>query len=140
MSKFLHVDIVSPSGSVYSGPAAGVKAPGTAGLFEVLVNHAPMVATFDVGQIVVTSDTSERIDVATSGGFLEVSDNRVTVLAETAELATDIDVARAQAAEERAVKVLGNEPTSEERDRYERALDRARNRLRIAMGAVGHTA
>ncbi len=140
MSKHLHVDIVSPSGSVFSGHALGVRAPGTEGSFAVLFNHAPMVATIEVGSLVVTSDTDERIEVATSGGFLEVSENRVSVLAETAELATDIDVARAQRAEERAVKALSHEPTSEERARYESALDRARNRLRVAMGAVGHHA
>lgn len=140
MSKHLHVDIVSPAGSIFSGNAHGVRAPGTAGSFEVLLNHAPLVATIDVGSLVVTSDTDERIEVATSGGFLEVSENRVTVLAETAELASDIDVARAQKAEERAVKALENEPTTEERTRYESALDRARNRLRVAMGAVGHHA
>lgn len=134
----LSVEIVSPSGKVFKGLASGVRAPGIEGSFEVLFNHAPMVAAINVGVLVVTTPNGEKIQFATSGGFVEVSDNTVTVLAETAEGAEDIDEERAKLAEERAVKKLENEPTTEERERYVRALERARNRLRVTMGAVGH--
>jgi F-type H+-transporting ATPase subunit epsilon len=95
-----------------------------------------MIAAFDVGPIVVTTAIGERVVFATSGGFLEVLDNRVTVLAETAEPATEIDLDRAKQAEERALAAL-SETSPEDRQKREAALERARNRLRVAMGSVG---
>lgn len=136
MAKTLHVEIVSPSGSVFRGEASGVRAPGVEGSFEVLYNHAPMIAAFEVGPIFVSTASGDKVVFATSGGFLEVLDNSVTVLAETAEPASDIDVERAREAEERAVAALKN-VSPEERQKYEAALERARNRARIAMGQVG---
>ncbi len=136
MARTLRVDIVSPSGSVFRGEATGVRAPGVEGSFEVLYDHAPMIAAFEVGPIFVTMTSGEKVVFATSGGFLEVLDNDITVLAETAEPASKIDVERAREAEESAVQALKNVP-SEERARYEAALERARNRLRIAMGQIG---
>lgn len=135
MAGKLNVDIVSPSGLVYRGEATRVRAPGELGSFEVLYNHAPMIASFGVGVIVVTTAPGERFSFATSGGFLEVVDNHVSILAETAEHATEIDVERARLAEARAAAVLregdGDRAAAEEK------LKRARNRLRAAMGSVG---
>lgn len=133
----LFVEIVSPSGRVFRGEANGVKAPGVNGSFEVLRNHAPMISAFEVGMIRVTVSTGEHISFATSGGFLEVVNNSVSILAETAEIGSDIDLERAQTAEERAVKHLAEITDDEERKRYAAALARARNRVRIAMGEVG---
>ena len=136
MAKTLHVDIVSPTGSVFRGAATGVRAPGVEGSFEVLFNHAPMIAAFEVGPLLVTTGPGDKVVFATSGGFLEVLDNNVTVLAETAEPASGIDVERAREAEERAIEALRN-VSPEERAKYEAARERARNRLRIAMAQVG---
>jgi len=137
MADSLYVDIVSPSGSVFKGAARGIVAPGTEGSFEVLRNHAPMIASFEVGTIVLTQASGDRIRFATSGGFLEVLNNTVTVLAETAELASDIDVERAKAAEEKALARLAEAGDPEERQAAADKLERARNRLRAAMGSVG---
>ena len=106
------------------------------GPFEVLYDHAPMLAAFDIGVLQVTSDTGGKIEFATSGGFLEVVNNHVTVLAETAEPANDIDVDRAKEAEQRALEALQHSDP-EERAALERKLERARNRARLAMGQVG---
>jgi len=106
MAGNLYVDIVSPSGSIFQGEASGVNAPGVQGSFEVLYNHAPMIAAFEIGELTLKQPAGESILFATSGGFLEVLNNTVTVLAETAEPATDIDVERAKASEERARKRL----------------------------------
>jgi F-type H+-transporting ATPase subunit epsilon len=137
MPGTLYVDVVSPAGSVFRGEAQGVRAPGVGGSFEVLHNHAPMIAAFEVGPFYITLPSGERLAYATSGGFLEVLNNTVTVLAETAEPATDIDVERARAAEERALERMQGAADSEERQRAAQDLERARNRLRIAMGQVG---
>ena len=136
MAGNLYVDIVSPDGSVFRGEAQGVKAPGVQGSFEVLFNHAPMIAAFDIGPLVIVEPSGQEILFATSGGFLEVLNNTVTVLAETAEPASAIDVERAKAAEERALERL-RKLEGVERERAQRALERARNRLRVAMGRVG---
>lgn len=144
MADQLHVDIVTPDGRAFQGDARGVKAPGIEGSFEVLRNHAPMIAAFDIGKIVVkTQDAFEdltisdgRIVFATTGGFLEVLDNRVIVLAETAEPASDIDTERAEASEQRAMQRLRESSTPDERKEAEEALSRARNRLRVSMGGM----
>jgi len=130
------VDIVSPSGRVFNGEATRIKAPGVEGSFEVLKNHAPMIAAIEVGTIVVTGVDGHPITIATSGGFVEVQNNTVSVVAETAELASDIDVERAKAAEQRAVEALAN-ADPKVKATMEAALERARNRVRVAMGSVG---
>lgn len=133
----LYVEIVAPDGRVFQGDAEGVRAPGVEGSFEVLTNHAPMIAAFGVGPIRVTSADGEEIFYATSGGFVEVLDNHVTVLAETAEPASGIDIERARAAEERALERLRTSDEPAARTSAERALERARNRVRVSMGQVG---
>jgi F-type H+-transporting ATPase subunit epsilon len=133
----LYVDIVSPDGSVFKGDAAGIKAPGVQGSFEVLYNHAPMIAAFEVGPLTVILPSGERIMFATSGGFVEVLHNSVTVLAETAEPSSSIDLERARSAEQRAMERIRASESPQERQEAERALERARNRVRVAMGAVG---
>lgn len=133
----LQVEIVAPDRRVFQGEARGVQAPGIEGSFEVLYNHAPMIAAFGVGSIRVTTAAGEHVFFATSGGIVEVIDNHVTVLAETAEPASEIDVERAKAAEERALQRLGDAGEGADRKRAERDLERARNRLRITMGKVG---
>jgi len=144
MAEELTVDIVVPDRHVFQGTAEIVRAPGVEGSFEVLKDHAPMIAAFGVGSLIVTTDDAhrfadmfdDRILFATSGGFLEVLDNRVTVIAETAEPASEIDVDRARNAEERALRRLDtDEPV--DKSRAEEALERARNRARVAMGQVG---
>lgn len=136
MAGTLYVDIVSPDGSVFRGDVAGIQAPGTEGSFEVRYNHAPMIAAFEVGQLRLKTVSGDEAVFATSGGFLEVLNNTVIVLAETAEPSTSIDLERAQNAEQRALDRL-NEADPAERERAQRQLERARNRVRIAMGQVG---
>ena len=137
MPNTLYVEIVAPDKRVFQGEAQGIRAPGVQGSFEVLYNHAPMIAAMGVGPLYVTLPSGDKITYATSGGFLEVIGNVVTLLAETAEPASEIDIDRARAAEERARKRLAASTSAEERQRAEQALERARNRARIALGRVG---
>ena len=137
MPNTLYVEIVAPDKRVFQGEAQGIRAPGVQGSFEVLYNHAPMIAAMGVGPLFVTLPSGDKITYATSGGFLEVIGNVVTLLAETAEPASEIDLDRARAAEERARKRLAASTSAEERQRAEQALERARNRARIALGRVG---
>jgi len=146
MADELEVDIVTPDGRTFEGAANGVRAPGVEGAFEVRTDHAPMIASFGIGPLIVKTEAAheyadvhdDRIVFATSGGFLEILENNVTVMAEAVEPASDIDVDRAERAEQRALRRL-EEGTSDpdERKKHEAALERARNRLRVAMGEVG---
>lgn len=145
MADELQVDIVTPDSHAYQGPANGVRAPGVEGSFEVRNNHAPMIAAFGIGPLIVKTEAAHeyadmhgnQIVFATSGGFLEIVENKVTVLAETVEPASEIDVERAENAEQRALQRLEEDIQGEEREQHEAALERARNRLRVAMGQVG---
>ncbi|MCY4159866.1 MAG: F0F1 ATP synthase subunit epsilon [Bacteroidetes bacterium] len=131
--RLLRVDIVAPDKRVFEGYAIGLRAPGIDGSFQILYNHAPMIASLNVGSLVLTLSGAEKVIFATSGGFIEVIGNVVTVLAETAEPASDIDTDRAQKAEQRALQRLQNASSDLDRIHAERALERARNRLRISM-------
>lgn len=133
----LYVEIVSPDGAVFRGEAEGVQAPGVEGSFEVRTGHAPMIAAFGVGSLLVREPKDQDVTYATSGGFLEVLDDRVTVLAETAEPVSAIDIERAKAAEERARTRMQASSDPAERAAAEAALERARNRARLALGKVG---
>lgn len=128
----LRVDIVSPDGSVFRGPASSVTVPGQDGSFQILTNHAPVIATLDVGRIVLRDDSGEQHTFAISGGVVEVLKNTVIILAETAESASSIDVSRAQKAASSASDAL-SAVTGEEREIVQQRLSRARNRLRVAM-------
>ena len=135
MARVFYVDIVSPHGSVFQGEAERLRAPGVAGTFEVLHNHAPMIAAFELGPLFLTTPGGERISFATSGGFLEVLNNTVTVVAETAEPSSSIDVERAKAAEARALERLEEATDDDDKRKAQLALERAR--LRMSIGNVG---
>ncbi len=129
-NRFLF-EITTPFRKVYSGEATSVIAPGFEGYFGVLARHAPMVASIRIGEIKVKTD-SEELYFATSGGFAEVLPDRVTILAESAEAANEIDVQRAEAAKERALKRLAEGKKVWDVDRAQAALARALNRLKVA--------
>ena len=99
----LHVELVSVEREVWSGDATQVTARTTEGDIGVLPGHAPLLGQLADGGIITIYQTSgEPVVAAVHGGFLSVTDQGVTVLAEVAELSPDIDTARAKAALERA--------------------------------------
>ncbi len=137
MTKTLQVDIVAPDRRVFQGEAVWIRVPGIQGAFEIRYNHAPMIAAIDIGPMFMLLDAEDQLTFATSGGFVEVIGNVVTILAETIEPATDIDIERAVASAKRAKHRLAEAGDSIDRARAEAALERARNRTRVAMGRVG---
>jgi len=130
--RAFQLEIVTPEKVVLQGEAAGVTAPGTMGGFQVLYNHAPLLSTLEIGALEVKDPHGKNISYAVSGGFLEVRNNSVVVLVETAEEAGQIDLERAKAAEERAKKRLHEKYQNIDHERAKLALLRATNRLRIA--------
>lgn len=131
LEKRLHLEIRTPEQLIYEGNVTSVKAPGEMGSFEILAGHLPFLTVLETGEIRVReADTPQSI--ATSGGVFEVLRTGVTVLADTAEWAYEIDVERAEAARQRAQELLASRDPNVNRGRAEAALARAVNRLRIA--------
>ena len=131
LEKRLHLEIRTPEQLIYEGDVTSVKAPGEMGSFEILAGHLPFLTVLETGEIRVReADTPQSI--ATSGGVFEVLRTGVTVLADTAEWAYEIDVERAEAARQRAQELLASRDPNINRGRAEAALARAVNRLRIA--------
>ncbi|SEJ64137.1 F-type H+-transporting ATPase subunit epsilon [Bhargavaea ginsengi] len=131
----IKVNIVTPDGPVYDSDVNMVIAVTTTGELGILPGHIPMVAPLEIGAVRLNKDSStER--VAVSGGFLEVRPDQVTILAQSAELAEDIDTARAIEAKKRAEQRLQQKQGDLDAKRAELALSRAMNRLDVAKGKI----
>ena len=134
MAEKIKLEVVTPKGAIISDAVDIVTAPGFAGEFGVLANHAPFLSTIKVGTLRYKKDGTEE-ELMISGGFCEVSSNKITFLVESAERGREIDVDRALRAKERAEKRLLQAREHQEkidRTRVEAALQRALARLRIA--------
>ncbi len=127
----LKIDVITQERVVFSGEADMVVAPGVLGTVGILPHHAPLLTALEVGELRVKRD-GEEICIAVSGGFLEVRSNQVIVLADTAERAREIDTARAEAARERAERLLRERPEGVDLAAIEGALRRSRIRLKVA--------
>jgi len=130
----IHLEVVTPTGPVVSEEVEIVTAPGVGGEFGVLANHAPFLSTIKTGTLSFKKDRQTRY-LMVSGGFTEVSNNKITFLVESAEFGNAIDVERALRAKERAEKRLAlAQQTTEKinRVRAEAALQRAMARLKAA--------
>src|SRR5712692_8177904 len=127
----LHVEVVTAERQIYSGEATMVIAMGTEGQLGILPRHAPLLTALATGEMLIRlGDAEEPLFVA--GGFLEVSSDVVTVLANTAEHAEEIDQARAEEARRRARERLEQVTSDIERAEMLGALERAVSRLKVA--------
>ena len=102
----IRCDIVSAEAQIYSGEAVLVVATGEVGELGIAPKHAPLITRLKPGKVVVTTPSGEHLDFAISGGMLEVQPEVVTVLADTAVRAQDIDEAAVRAAKEEAERIL----------------------------------
>ena len=131
LERRLHIEIRTPQQLIYEGEATSVRAPGELGSFEILAGHIPFLTVLDIGEIRIRESETPQ-SIATSGGVFEVLRTGVTVLADTAEWAYEIDVERAEAARQRAQEHLASRNSNINHERAEAALARAVNRLRVA--------
>jgi F-type H+-transporting ATPase subunit epsilon len=130
--KIYRLEIVTPNKVVFSGDVTSFSAPGVIGGFQVLRNHAPLLSNIAVGEVKVVDAAGSESRYATSGGFVEVHENKLVMLAETAERSDEIDVTRAEAARERARKRIADKEAGTDIERARLALHRALNRLKVA--------
>jgi F-type H+-transporting ATPase subunit epsilon len=129
----IHVEIITQERRVYSDDVDIVVAPGVEGEMGILPNHAPLISALTYGQLRVRKGEAEEL-FAIGGGVLEVRPDKVIVLADSAEAADEIDVARAEAARERAEKVMREGPPKDPSAyaQLEAALRKSRVRLQVA--------
>ena len=127
----LKLDIVTAERVVFSQEVDSVVAPGIEGELGILPHHAPLLTALKTGELRIKSN-GDVTHMAIGGGFLEVMPDKVVVLADTAERAEEIDVARAAEAKRRAEQRLAETTTEIDLARAEAALSRALLRLKVA--------
>jgi len=108
MADTIHVDIVSPEGQLYSGEANMVFAPAAEGEIGVAPRHAPLLTTLKAGEVRVQLEGEEEQAFYVGGGALEIQPHLVSILADTAARARDLDEAAALEAKARAEEVMRN--------------------------------
>ncbi|GHO66431.1 ATP synthase epsilon chain [Ktedonobacter sp. SOSP1-52] len=127
----LHVEVVTAERELYNGEATLVSAPGVEGRLGILPHHAALLTFLKPGELrIELGDAEEPFFV--SGGFLEVSHDRVTILADAAEEGETIDEARAQEARRVAEERLAESRSQNDRAEAQAALERALSRIRVA--------
>jgi F-type H+-transporting ATPase subunit epsilon len=127
----LTLQIVTPDRSIVTEQVDEVEIPGAEGYFGVLPGHTPLLATLKVGELWYRKGT-EKVYVSIAFGFAEVLPDRVTILAEVAEQADEIDVARAEAAKKRAEERLAAPVPDLDFERARLALMKSLVRLQVS--------
>ncbi|RIL10121.1 F0F1 ATP synthase subunit epsilon [bacterium] len=133
----LQLDVVTIEREVFSATDVDmVVAPGTEGLLGILPRHEPLITTLKEGELEIIRG-GKRDYLAIGGGFMEVRGTRVVVMADVAEHAEEIDIARAEAARARAEQARREAPRAEDADQALASLRRAQVRLKVARRKRG---
>lgn len=134
MAQKVSCEVVTAERVVFRGEADMVLAPGSEGQLGILPRHAALIASLQEGELIIRGAggaPEEDISMAIGGGFIEVLDNRVVVLADSAERVEEIDEERAEAARERALERLQSHQEKPDLAAIEAALRRSRVRLKV---------
>ena len=135
MPEQIQLDVVTPERRVLAEKVDAVYVPGLSGEFGILAGHTPLISRLQTGVLTyIQAGMTEKLHVA--GGFIEVNQDRVTVLADVAERPEEIDAARARLANQHAEKALSGWSGTEDDFEVARArLERSLVRLQLASGA-----
>ena len=136
MADTFQLEIVTPEKKVVDTAAEEIQIPGKNGYLGILPGHAPLITELAVGEITYRAAAKEE-RLAVAWGFAEVLPDKVTILAETAERPSEIDVERARKAKERAEQRLTSGDTSVDVERSLNALHKAETRLEVAEAKTG---
>ena len=131
MSDTFKLEIVTPEKKVVDTAAEEIQIPGKNGYLGVLPGHAPLITELAVGEIKYRTDSTEHV-LAVAWGFAEVLPDKVTILAETAERPSEINVERAREAKQRAEQRLSSGDENVDVERALDSLQRAETRLDVA--------
>lgn len=135
MANTVKLEIVTPDRMLLSEDVEYVAAPGVNGEFGVLPNHIPFLSALSIGSLFFKQN-GKRYYVFVSGGFAEISPDKVSVLAEIAEKAEEIDVEKEKKARERAEKRLAERQDREAYARAQAAIARSMHRIKCRENAV----
>lgn len=134
MNKKIELNIVTPTNTFNYSNIEYLRAPSIDGLFGVLPGHISSIIALDIGEIkIINNNKSTRF--ATSGGFADINHDKVTLILETAEEATNIDAKRASESMDRAKKYLSNRSSSD-MARALNSINRAKNRIRVSKKKI----
>ena len=128
--------VVTPERTAIDEMVTSVVIPSVDGYLGILANHAPLMTVMQIGTLEFVTKDGVREVAAVTNGFVEVSDNQVTILADAAEKQDEINVARAEQALKRAEKRLAEGRSDIDVNRAREAFERAKNRLEIAKREV----
>jgi F-type H+-transporting ATPase subunit epsilon len=132
VAERLTLELATPTRLVVTAEVDEVVAPGSLGYFGVLPGHAPLLATLGIGEVTYRIGRDEH-HVAVSGGFAEVRNDKVIILADSAETPADVDRVRAERSRDRAeTRLAGRSPDEVDYTRAAAALARALTRLQVA--------
>ena len=129
MDKSFHLDIITPKGTFSMEQVEYLRAPSLDGLFGVLANHISSIIAIGIGEIKITIDGKDEF-YATSGGYADIKKDSVSLVLETAENASNIDIKRSEKAIDRASKYFND--SEKDLDRAKKAIERAKVRISIA--------
>lgn len=124
--------LATPEKVVFDDLVISLIAPGTVGYFEVLTNHAAIISSLKPGHLIVTDKDKKKWVWAVSGGYFEMSHNEATLLADAAELSSEIDKARAEESLKKAQKRIEADGSEVDVLRAKKSLAKAKNRLKVA--------
>jgi len=128
--------IVSPARVLYESDVVSLIVPGSEGYLGVLSHHAPLITALQPGKVTIRESETKEKTAAVSGGFLEVSENQATILADSVEFIEEIDLDRARSAYDRAKERMGLKSSDVDIKRAQDALRRAENRIKLAGGKI----
>jgi len=128
----IRLEIVTPERLAFSEDVRSVTLPGVAGVMTILPRHAPLMTLLQPGELLIRRPDGEEVYYAVGGGVAEVRPDKVVVLADAAERDDEIDIARAEAARQRAEQLLKEGVPPEQRRQLELSLRKAYVRLRVA--------
>ena len=132
MAESFQVEVVTPERKVVEDRATEMQLPGKSGYLGILPGHAPLITELAVGEIAYRSEQGQVKRLAVAWGFAEVLPTKVTILAEVAEKAEEIDVARAQKAKDAAEAALKSPKPDTDTSAAESELQRAQARISVA--------
>ena len=129
MSNKIEINIITPTTTFEYTNVDYLRAPSTEGLFGVLPGHISAIIALDIGEVKITTN-NKSLYFATSGGFADISNNKVVLVLETAEESSKIDLKRAEQSLKKAQKHLNDK--SNDMDRAFKSIKRAKNRILIS--------
>ncbi|GAB4119729.1 MAG: F0F1 ATP synthase subunit epsilon [Fimbriimonadaceae bacterium] len=132
MPRPFQLSVVSPERTVFDDQVTSVIAPGVEGYLGVMAGHEPQIVALKAGLVEYEDKNGQRTFVATMGGFMEISSERAIILAEDAEISTEISIEKAEAELDKARRALRGEEVDMTPEQATEALNRAMVRLKAA--------